>query len=83
VLDSARVAFAFNEKTGGTDMGLREEYYSPEELAGEIETTPDTLRNWRTARKGPPHVKVGRRVLYSRESVKAWLRQQERAPVPA
>jgi predicted DNA-binding transcriptional regulator AlpA len=32
-----------------------------------------TLANWRSARKGPPFVKVGRHVRYRREDVVRWV----------
>lgn len=34
--------------------------------------TLGTLRNWRALKIGPPYVKVGKAVLYSRSSLKAW-----------
>jgi hypothetical protein len=31
-----------------------------------------TLRNWRALKIGPPYIKVGKAVLYSRASLQAW-----------
>ena len=39
-----------------------------------------TLRTWRTQGRGPVGFKVGgRRVMYRREAVEAWLAEQEAA----
>ena len=37
--------------------------------------TIGTLRNWRALRIGPPYVKVGKAVLYSRAALQAWDRR--------
>lgn len=43
----------------------------------ELARTPEeTLRYWRHIGKGPRSFKVGRRVLYRREDVRAWLDEQ-------
>lgn len=34
--------------------------------------TLGTLRNWRALKIGPPYIKVGKAVLYSRASLQAW-----------
>lgn len=34
--------------------------------------TPGTLRNWRALKIGPPYIKVGKAVLYSRAALQAW-----------
>lgn len=38
-----------------------------------------TLRAWRAQGRGPEGFKVGRRVMYRREVVAAWLAEQEAA----
>lgn len=35
-----------------------------------------TLERWRYLREGPPYLKVGRRVYYSRALVDDWLTEQ-------
>jgi hypothetical protein len=37
--------------------------------------TVGTLRNWRALGIGPPYVKVGKAVLYSRAALQAWDRR--------
>jgi len=61
------------------------EYLLTREVAELLRTPESTVRYWRHVRTGPPSVKVGRRVLYSRVAVLAWLDAQraiERGQVP-
>jgi predicted DNA-binding transcriptional regulator AlpA len=45
----------------------------PAELAGMLEVTEDTLREWRRTKTGPDFVKVGKSVLYREVDVQQWL----------
>ena len=54
------------------------DYFDTEALAGELGVTPLTVVRWRLAKKGPPITYLGRRILYKKSSVKAWLAAQER-----
>jgi len=47
------------------------------ELLSRLPISRRTLANWRTE-KGFPHIKVGRRVLYSWSNVSAYLLRKER-----
>jgi len=47
------------------------------EVADLLRTSESTVRYWRHTRTGPPSIKVGRRVLYRRDAVLAWLRDCE------
>lgn len=49
------------------------EYLTTEEVATKLRTTPETVRFWRHAKKGPQSFKVGRRVLYAREDVERFI----------
>lgn len=49
------------------------------EVADLVRATPSTVRFWRHAGTGPAGFKVGRRVLYRRADVEAWIAAQERA----
>jgi len=51
------------------------EYMTTAEIADLCRTSPETVRYWRHVGKGPASFKVGRRVLYAREAVTAWLEQ--------
>ena len=51
------------------------EYMTTEEVAELVRAAPETVRYWRWVGKGPASFKVGRRVLYAREDVEAYLRE--------
>jgi len=59
------------------DADLLEGWLNRSELAKELALSVDTLQRWETRRVGPPCVRVGRRVLYRKEAVRDWLRDQE------
>jgi excisionase family DNA binding protein len=46
---------------------------SPEDLADYLQVPVKTIYNWRSARKGPRAVKVGRHVRFRQADVDAWL----------
>jgi hypothetical protein len=48
---------------------------TPAELAPLLKTTPQGLANHRYRGTGPAFVKAGRKVLYRRQDVDAWLEQ--------
>lgn len=53
------------------------EWLSPDDLASALGVTVATLRRWARRRIGPPRVKVGHVILYSRASVVSWLAARE------
>lgn len=44
-----------------------------QELAEWLRRSPATLRNWRTRREGPAHIKTRGSVVYARQDVVDWL----------
>ncbi len=54
------------------DAGL----LTPAELADMLGNTVKTLAKWRWKRTGPPFVKAGKRVMYSKLAVHEWLNQK-------
>lgn len=48
-----------------------------EEVAALCRTSPATVRYWRHIGHGPAGFKLGRRVLYRRALVEAWLADEE------
>ncbi|WP_019593009.1 helix-turn-helix domain-containing protein [Thioalkalivibrio sp. ALM2T] len=54
---------------------------TPEQAAEYLRLSPRTLIRWRNMRKGPPWVKAGRRVIYRRGDLDAWLEQRTQMPV--
>jgi len=47
-----------------------------EELAKAFRRAPKTIRNW-VAKRQIPFVMLGRRVMFRRESIEAWLKKKE------
>jgi hypothetical protein len=70
------------DETPDTDHVLAG-YMTPEELAAELDMAVITLALWRMRQKGPPYIKVGRKILYSRTTVKDWIASQVRKPLQA
>jgi excisionase family DNA binding protein len=56
---------------------LLSDYFTQEEAATELKVSPRTIDRWRRLDEGPPITKLGRRILYRRSSVQAWLRARE------
>ncbi|QKF93128.1 helix-turn-helix domain-containing protein [Campylobacter sp. CCUG 57310] len=62
-------------------MTLKEIYAKDNEVAEIIGVSKNTLAKWRMSKnKGPklPFVKIGRNILYKRDSIKQWLEDNER-----
>ena len=53
------------------------DYFTQEEAAAELKVCERTFDRWRRLDEGPPITKLGRRTLYRRSSVQAWLRARE------
>lgn len=47
-----------------------------ESAAAYLDMRPGTLEIWRSTRRGPPYIKVGRSVRYRRSDLDAWLEQR-------
>jgi hypothetical protein len=62
----------------GKRESVLDDYLTRKQLARQIRRDERTLARWEMLRQGPPVTKVGRLVLYRRESVAEWLRNQER-----
>ncbi len=56
------------------------EYLTTEEVAAMCRTRPTTVKYWRHIGYGPPGAKVGKRILYRRSDVQAWLESRFDAP---
>lgn len=57
------------------DVGLPD-LISDVQLAPLIQVGPKTLANWRSRKEGPPYLKFGNLVRYSRRAVAEWVRDQ-------
>lgn len=60
-------------------MDITENFLSESETAEVLRVKKETLRNWRCQRKGPPRIKIGRKIFYRREALVAWMQSQEKA----
>ena len=59
-------------------MTDNDELLTPKAVAAEIKLAEATLADWRVRGAGPPFVKLGKRVLYRRGTLRAWLAKRER-----
>lgn len=59
------------------------EYLTTEELAELLRTSTETVHYWVKVKKAPPSVRVGRRRLFARADVDAWLEAAKTEPVSA
>jgi orotate phosphoribosyltransferase-like protein len=53
---------------------LLEGFMSEEQFADELEVSVQTARRWQREGRGPQRAKIGKKVLYSRDAVLAWIR---------
>lgn len=65
--------------TGEAMDQIKDDFMFAAEVAERLEVSNRTLSRWALLRKGPPRVKIGRKVLYRRASFNAWLDQMEAA----
>jgi predicted DNA-binding transcriptional regulator AlpA len=56
------------------------DYMPRKELAAKLDLAEATLIRWEKDGRGPPVTRIGRDVVYSIHSFKAWLKAQEKAP---
>ena len=52
-------------------------YLTHEELADQLDVSTRTIDRWRRLREAPPVTRVGKRLLYRRAAVEAWLASRE------
>jgi predicted DNA-binding transcriptional regulator AlpA len=65
---------------GGSGM-TPDKRLNEDEAAEEIGVTKGTLANWRSVqKKGPPYLKVGRRVEYIQSDIDDWRKAQRHVP---
>jgi excisionase family DNA binding protein len=63
-----------------THEGVLAGYISRDDLARELGVSPRTITRWTFHPGGIPHLAIGNRTLYRRESVTAWLAARETRP---
>lgn len=57
--------------------GVMSEWMTRAELARQLGVSPETLGRWGTRGIGPEFIRVGRQILYRRETARAWLYAEE------
>ncbi|MBZ5525306.1 MAG: helix-turn-helix domain-containing protein [Acidobacteriia bacterium] len=57
---------------------MRDALLSPVELAQNLGLSLATLASWRSRKKGPAYMKLGREIFYPRDRVERWMRSQLR-----
>jgi len=50
------------------------------EAAAELKLTVPTLQGWRSRRRGPAWLKIGRKIFYTRVDLDRWLSTQRHSP---
>lgn len=50
-------------------------FWTPEQMAQELQITPEYLSKLRSRGGGPPYVKVGRTVRYPQYAVAKWIQE--------
>jgi predicted DNA-binding transcriptional regulator AlpA len=48
-----------------------------DQTAAKFDLTVATLRNWRSQRRGPAPVKIGRKTFYRAEAIAVWIASRE------
>jgi predicted site-specific integrase-resolvase len=62
---------------GDDSRNVLSDYMDSSETAAQLTVSVRTLERWRRLDEGPPITKMGKKVLYRRSSVEAWLRARE------
>ena len=66
------------DRTAPSGETLRSTFYTQQQLCKELPgVTMRKLAYWRSLRIGPKWARIGREIIYLRESVAAWLRANE------
>lgn len=65
----------------GVTPPLLDGWLSRERVAAEIGVSVDTLARWERRRIGPPCAKLGRKILYRADALRAWMLAREGVPL--
>ena len=63
----------------GGEVTVLDGFLTEAQLAKQLRRTQRTLQRWHVSRIGPPRIELGRLILYSAASVRAWIQSQERS----
>jgi predicted site-specific integrase-resolvase len=65
------------DPTGGRGIDQSLDWFHPQEVAEFLDVSTRTLSRWAREGKGPPRLKIGRRVIYKSSSLHGWLTGSE------
>lgn len=60
-----------------TAVSITDEFLTGEAAALALGISHRTLYRWHRLRKGPPQIKIGRKVYYRADAMREWLRDLE------
>jgi predicted DNA-binding transcriptional regulator AlpA len=72
-----RISVARSIIRSHSDMSGDNDLLTEREAANLFGLAPVTLRNWRSQRRGPAPVKIGRKSFYRRETLMKWIVSRE------
>ena len=61
-------------------FGVLDRYVTVVEAAEYLTATRQTLDNWRYAKAGPPYYRIGGRVVYHLDDLRAWVEARRVVP---
>jgi hypothetical protein len=64
-----------------SSKNLLDGFWTESELATQVRRSARTVARWRGLRTGPPFTYLGKEIIYSKDSARAWLKANER-PMP-
>lgn len=59
------------------DMAVLDGWITRAQAGDQMGVSQDTLARWETQRKGPPCIRLGRKVYYRIDAIRDWMREQE------
>jgi predicted DNA-binding transcriptional regulator AlpA len=60
-----------------TPVSVTEEFLTGEVVASALGVSHRTLYRWHRLRKGPPQIKIGRKIYYRADAIRQWLSDLE------
>ncbi len=61
--------------------GIQKQLLVPEEAAAFLSVSVETLAQWRSQRRGPPYIKLGRAVRYRADDLERYLAEHTVVPL--
>lgn len=71
------ISTARSDAVSPPPVGILADYIAEQDLAAQLGVTVRALQLWRTQRRGPAWTKLGKKIVYRRQTVAEWMRAQE------